>query len=209
MSLRLLLTFPLWTELTSSPHLYTHHKHKHKHTGAIRVYARCRPMAKYEIERGCKNVVEIKDENSLKVSVHCCVVYVFFFELIVLCCEEHYAAWEAQFTVLYLDLFHGRWANDLGWSSSYNSRTILFTSLSRADCFNSYQPILHMHISLHIHLPTHAAGDDARREGFRIRRRVRSQLDPGPGVYFENIYVLLNERVCVVEWACMCCWMSM
>jgi len=35
--------------------------------GAIRVYARCRPMAKYEIEKGCKNVVEIKDDTSLKV----------------------------------------------------------------------------------------------------------------------------------------------
>lgn len=35
--------------------------------GAIRVYARCRPMAKYEIEKGCKSVVEIKDETSLKV----------------------------------------------------------------------------------------------------------------------------------------------
>lgn len=35
--------------------------------GAIRVYARCRPMARYEIEKGCKSVVEIKDETSLKV----------------------------------------------------------------------------------------------------------------------------------------------
>jgi chromosome segregation ATPase len=34
--------------------------------GAIRVYARCRPMAKYELERGCKTVVDIKDENSMK-----------------------------------------------------------------------------------------------------------------------------------------------
>jgi hypothetical protein len=31
------------------------------------VYARCRPMAKYELEKGCKSVVEIKDENSMKV----------------------------------------------------------------------------------------------------------------------------------------------
>ena len=35
--------------------------------GAIRVYARCRPMAKYELEKGCKSVVEIKDETSLRV----------------------------------------------------------------------------------------------------------------------------------------------
>ena len=35
--------------------------------GAIRVYARCRPMAKYEIEKGCKSVVEIKDETRMKV----------------------------------------------------------------------------------------------------------------------------------------------
>jgi len=34
--------------------------------GAIRVYARCRPMAKYEIEKGCKAVVMMKDETSLK-----------------------------------------------------------------------------------------------------------------------------------------------
>ena len=34
--------------------------------GAIRVYARCRPMAKYEIEKGCKPVVVVKDETSLK-----------------------------------------------------------------------------------------------------------------------------------------------
>jgi chromosome segregation ATPase len=34
--------------------------------GAIRVYARCRPMAKYELERGCKTVVDIKDESSMK-----------------------------------------------------------------------------------------------------------------------------------------------
>jgi kinesin family protein C2/C3 len=34
--------------------------------GAVRVYARCRPMARYEIERGCKNVVTIRDETSLK-----------------------------------------------------------------------------------------------------------------------------------------------
>ncbi|RYH20376.1 hypothetical protein EON65_23595 [archaeon] len=36
--------------------------------GAIRVYARCRPMAKYELERGCKAVVDIKDETSLKLT---------------------------------------------------------------------------------------------------------------------------------------------
>jgi DNA replication protein DnaC len=35
--------------------------------GAIRVYARCRPMAKYELEKGCKSVVDIKDETSLRV----------------------------------------------------------------------------------------------------------------------------------------------
>jgi len=34
--------------------------------GAIRVYARCRPMAKYEIEKGCKTVVVVKDETSMK-----------------------------------------------------------------------------------------------------------------------------------------------
>eukprot|EP01039_Chlorochromonas_danica_P003382 gene3382-3707_t len=36
--------------------------------GAIRVFARCRPMARYEIERGCKAVVEIKDETSLRLT---------------------------------------------------------------------------------------------------------------------------------------------
>lgn len=36
--------------------------------GAIRVYARCRPMAKYELEKGCKSVVQIKDETSLKLT---------------------------------------------------------------------------------------------------------------------------------------------
>lgn len=35
--------------------------------GAIRVYARMRPMAKYELERGCKQAVQIKDETGLKV----------------------------------------------------------------------------------------------------------------------------------------------
>eukprot|EP00600_Ochromonadales_sp_CCMP1393_P009763 CAMPEP_0174963216 /NCGR_PEP_ID=MMETSP0004_2-20121128/5205_1 /TAXON_ID=420556 /ORGANISM="Ochromonas sp., Strain CCMP1393" /LENGTH=1919 /DNA_ID=CAMNT_0016211813 /DNA_START=58 /DNA_END=5817 /DNA_ORIENTATION=- len=35
--------------------------------GAIRVYARCRPMAKYELEKGCKKVVQIKDETSMKI----------------------------------------------------------------------------------------------------------------------------------------------
>lgn len=34
--------------------------------GAIRVFARCRPMARYELEKGCKQVVEIKDETSMK-----------------------------------------------------------------------------------------------------------------------------------------------
>jgi hypothetical protein len=36
--------------------------------GAIRVYARCRPMAHYEIQRGCKQVVQIKDDTSMKVT---------------------------------------------------------------------------------------------------------------------------------------------
>lgn len=36
--------------------------------GAIRVYARCRPMAAYEIQRGSKQVVTIKDDTSLKVT---------------------------------------------------------------------------------------------------------------------------------------------
>ncbi|KAJ1432228.1 P-loop containing nucleoside triphosphate hydrolase protein [Ochromonadaceae sp. CCMP2298] len=36
--------------------------------GAIRVYARCRPMAKYELERGCKTVVKFKDETSMAVT---------------------------------------------------------------------------------------------------------------------------------------------
>lgn len=36
--------------------------------GAIRVYARMRPMAKYELEKGCKQVVEITSESSLKLS---------------------------------------------------------------------------------------------------------------------------------------------
>ena len=36
--------------------------------GAIRVYARCRPMARYEIDRGCATVVNFKDENSLAVA---------------------------------------------------------------------------------------------------------------------------------------------
>lgn len=34
--------------------------------GAIRVYARCRPMAKYELEKGCRQVVQFKDETSMK-----------------------------------------------------------------------------------------------------------------------------------------------
>jgi hypothetical protein len=34
--------------------------------GSIRVYARCRPMAKYELEKGCRNIVEFKDETSMK-----------------------------------------------------------------------------------------------------------------------------------------------
>lgn len=34
--------------------------------GAVRVFARCRPMAGYEIERGCKQVVQFKDEFSMK-----------------------------------------------------------------------------------------------------------------------------------------------
>ena len=36
--------------------------------GTIRVYARCRPMAKYEIDRGCTTVVTFTDETSLQVS---------------------------------------------------------------------------------------------------------------------------------------------
>jgi chromosome segregation ATPase len=36
--------------------------------GAIRVYARCRPMVTYEREKGCKQVVEFVDETSLKVT---------------------------------------------------------------------------------------------------------------------------------------------
>lgn len=36
--------------------------------GAIRVYARCRPMAQYEIQRGSKQVVQIKDDTSMKVT---------------------------------------------------------------------------------------------------------------------------------------------
>jgi chromosome segregation ATPase len=36
--------------------------------GAIRVYARCRPMARYELEKGCKQVVDIKDDTSLRVA---------------------------------------------------------------------------------------------------------------------------------------------
>jgi hypothetical protein len=35
--------------------------------GTIRVYARCRPMAKYEIERGCNQAVTFVDESCLKV----------------------------------------------------------------------------------------------------------------------------------------------
>ena len=35
--------------------------------GAIRVYARCRPMVAYEKEKGCKQVVEFLDETRLKV----------------------------------------------------------------------------------------------------------------------------------------------
>ena len=36
--------------------------------GAIRVYARCRPMARYENDRGCSTVVTFKDETSLSVT---------------------------------------------------------------------------------------------------------------------------------------------
>ena len=35
--------------------------------GAIRVYARCRPMVSYEKEKGCKQVLEFLDETRLKV----------------------------------------------------------------------------------------------------------------------------------------------
>ena len=35
--------------------------------GAIRVYARCRPMAQYEIEKGCQPCVKFVDDSSLKV----------------------------------------------------------------------------------------------------------------------------------------------
>lgn len=38
--------------------------------GAIRVYARCRPMAGYEIERGCKNVIQFKDDTSFRVQTN-------------------------------------------------------------------------------------------------------------------------------------------
>jgi len=36
--------------------------------GAIRVYARCRPMAKYEIERGCSTVVRFTSDETLTVT---------------------------------------------------------------------------------------------------------------------------------------------
>lgn len=36
--------------------------------GAIRVYARCRPMARYEIEKGCKSVVDLVSETTMKVT---------------------------------------------------------------------------------------------------------------------------------------------
>jgi hypothetical protein len=35
--------------------------------GKIRVYARCRPMARYEIERGCTQVVRFVDDTTLEV----------------------------------------------------------------------------------------------------------------------------------------------
>jgi hypothetical protein len=35
--------------------------------GAIRVYARCRPMVSYEREKGCKQVVDFVDESRLHV----------------------------------------------------------------------------------------------------------------------------------------------
>jgi hypothetical protein len=52
--------------------------------GAIRVYARCRPFAKYEIEKGCKSVVEIKDDTSIKVSD----IVTFRFRRIILCLDN-------------------------------------------------------------------------------------------------------------------------
>lgn len=36
--------------------------------GAIRVYARMRPMAKYEIERNCQQVIQFPDETSVKMA---------------------------------------------------------------------------------------------------------------------------------------------
>ena len=36
--------------------------------GAIRVYARCRPMAQYEIEKGCQPCVKFIDDSTLKVT---------------------------------------------------------------------------------------------------------------------------------------------
>lgn len=35
--------------------------------GAIRVYARVRPMAQYEMERNCQKIVEFPDETSVRV----------------------------------------------------------------------------------------------------------------------------------------------
>jgi DNA repair exonuclease SbcCD ATPase subunit len=36
--------------------------------GAIRVYARCRPMARYELDRNCQQVVRFVDETSMKIA---------------------------------------------------------------------------------------------------------------------------------------------
>ena len=36
--------------------------------GAIRVYARCRPFAKYEIEKNCQSVVTFKDETTVAIA---------------------------------------------------------------------------------------------------------------------------------------------
>lgn len=36
--------------------------------GAIRVYARCRPMARYELDRNCQQIVRFVDETSMKIA---------------------------------------------------------------------------------------------------------------------------------------------
>jgi hypothetical protein len=59
-------------------YLFYHRTSPITQQGAIRVYARCRPFAKYEIEKKCKLAVDFKDDTSMAVNNVCkCLFYLF------------------------------------------------------------------------------------------------------------------------------------